>query len=176
MKITSKQLCVCALCIAMGVLFPSLFHAAGLGSAFLPMHIPVFLCAFLCGGLLGTVCACASVLLCSVLTGMPPFLPTGVCMMVEMSVYALICAWFTKQNGYSLPKLYTALIAAIVCGRAVNGIVNVIVLGLSGKGYSLELFVSANLIATLPGTILLLALIPYLVKVLARFVCMPRHG
>ena len=40
---------ICALCIALCIVLPVAFHALGVGAVFLPMHIPVFLCALTCG-------------------------------------------------------------------------------------------------------------------------------
>ena len=49
MKRSTKNLVFTALCIAIGLLLPSVFHLFGAGSQLLPMHLPVLLCGFLCG-------------------------------------------------------------------------------------------------------------------------------
>ena len=42
-----KKSTLCALCIALCIVLPVAFHALGVGAVFLPMHIPVFLCALI---------------------------------------------------------------------------------------------------------------------------------
>ena len=41
------QIATAGLFIAFGIVLPMMFHAIGLGSTFLPMHIPVLLSGFL---------------------------------------------------------------------------------------------------------------------------------
>ena len=52
MEIRIKRLSLCALFVAMGIILPLVFHLTGIPSAgqvFLPMHIPVLLCALVLG-------------------------------------------------------------------------------------------------------------------------------
>lgn len=57
----TKNLVGTALCIALGLILPQVFHLIGAGPVFLPMHIPVLLCGLCFGWPFGLVCA-ASVL------------------------------------------------------------------------------------------------------------------
>ena len=44
------DLSVAALCVALGILIPSVFHLFGqAGAVFCPMHIPVIVCGIVCG-------------------------------------------------------------------------------------------------------------------------------
>ena len=52
----TKPLVLAALFLALGVVFPQLFHAIGAGPVFLPMHIPVLLCGLICGWQYGGIC------------------------------------------------------------------------------------------------------------------------
>lgn len=42
----TRNIVLSALFIALGIIIPILFHAVGMGSVFLPMHIPVILAGF----------------------------------------------------------------------------------------------------------------------------------
>ena len=170
MKISTKKLVTCALFLVLGIVFPTIFHMAGLGSAFLPMHIPVFLCAFLCGPMLGGIVAVCTVFLSSVMTGMPILFPVGVAMMIELCVYAVTAGFLGSKRKDSLPALYGALIVSVVLGRIANGLANVALLGMTGATYSVAAFVSGSIIATIPGTILIFVFVPGLTKLIARLV------
>ena len=52
------RLTTTALCIALGLLLPTVFHVfgTGAGTALLPMHLPVLLCGLLCGWQYGAAC------------------------------------------------------------------------------------------------------------------------
>ena len=69
---TIKKMVMTAICIALCVVLPLLFHwVPNAGSVFLPMHIPVLLCGLLCGWPYGLVCGLLGPLVSS-FTGMPP--------------------------------------------------------------------------------------------------------
>ena len=53
----TRKLVMAALCVALGLILPTVFHAVpNAGSIFLPMHLPVLLCGFICGWPYGLVC------------------------------------------------------------------------------------------------------------------------
>lgn len=167
---STKQLVICALFVVLGIVFPMLFHTVGLGAAFLPMHIPVFLCAFICGPAYGVAGAVCTVFLSSVLTGMPPLFPVGVTMMIELAVYAGVAGMLMRGKKYTLTSLYLALAVAVILGRIANGIANVAVLGISGGAYSFQAFISGSVLATIPGTVLIFLFVPSLVKLIEKAV------
>ena len=140
------------------------------------MHIPVFIGAFLCGPYLGIAGAVCTVALSSALTGMPPIFPTGVCMMVELAVYAGVGAGMMRKRKYTVLSLYGALIAAIAAGRIANGIANAAVAAVSGADYGMSAFVEGTLIFTVPGTILVLCVVPGLVMLLENMLQFNRRG
>lgn len=162
--------------IAAGIFVPAGFHRLGLGVAFLPMHIPVFIGAFLCGPYMGMAGAVCTVVLSCLITGMPPVFPTGVCMMAELAAYAGVCAGIMKNRSYTMPSLYGALIAGIVAGRLVNGIAGALTAGIVGESYSLSAFVEGSVISTIPGTILLLCVVPGLVMLLESVLGFHKRG
>lgn len=155
-----RKMTVAALFLALGLVLPFAFHSfgPGAGAMFLPMHLPVLLCGFLCGGVYGAMIGVLTPLLSSVLTGMPMFFPNGISMMLELATYGCLCGLLMKKM-----KLYPALITSMLAGRVVSGIMNMILLNLAGKTYSLTIFLTASFVTALPGILLQLLLVPMMV-------------
>lgn len=164
-KTNVKTLTVAAMCFAMGILLPVLFHAMGLGSAFLPMHIPVLLCGLLCGWRFGALCGFFVPLLSAVLTGMPPIFPVAPAMMLELCAYGALCGFFYQNKRQNI---YLSLMAAMLGGRVVSGVANALLLGFAGRPYGLEAFLTGAFVTALPGIAIQLLLIPVLVLALQR--------
>lgn len=158
----TKKLVGSALFLALGMLLPTLFHMAGLGqgSVFLPMHIPVLLCGFLCGKGYGALIGILTPLITGVITGMPPFYPIGLAMAAELCTYGFLSGICYEK----IKKIYPSLIIAMMIGRIISGITNMILLSFAGKPYTLEVFISTSFIIALPGIMIQLILIPMLVK------------
>ena len=165
---STKKIVFTALCIALGIVLPMVFHLipiANLGPTLCPMHIPVLLCGFLCGWPYAAVCGIVVPLLSSIFTGMPPIYPFGVSMMFELLAYgALTGVLYRATKG----KIYVTLIGAMLGGRIVAGLVNTVLLGVFGEGYSLTAFVTAAFVTSLPGIVLQLVLIPAVVYALKK--------
>ena len=123
-----RKLTATALCLALGMVLPSLFHMLGAGQVFLPMHIPVLLCGLLCGWPYGAFCGLVLPLLSS-LTGMPPLYPTAIAMMFELCAYGAFTGLFHKKLRWNV---YPAMVLAMLIGRAVSGCANAILLGVGG--------------------------------------------
>lgn len=119
--------------LALGVLFPFLFHLlpAGSGEIFLPMHIPVILAGLILGPSLGAAVGILTPLLNTLIGGMPPpaRLPF---MMVELGVYALVAGLCYRKIRLPLPA---ALLLTQFFGRL---------------AYAFSLFVAGTLLS-LPG-------------------------
>lgn len=160
-----KNLVTAGLCLALGVAMPTLFHMVGLGSAFLPMHIPVLLCGLLCGWRLGLLCGIMTPLLCSLLTGMPPLFPTGVSMMFELAGYGAFTGFLYRTKRCNL---YLALVGAMLGGRAVYGVVNAVLMGVSGQAYGMAAFLAGAFANAVPGIISQLIFVPLIVVALQK--------
>lgn len=160
-----KNLVTAGLCLALGVAMPTLFHMVGLGSAFLPMHIPVLLCGLLCGWRLGLLCGIMTPLLCSLLTGMPPLFPTGVSMMFELAGYGAFTGFLYRAKQCNL---YLALVGAMLGGRAVYGVVNAVLMGVSGQAYGMAAFLAGAFANAVPGIIAQLIFVPLIVVALQK--------
>ena len=154
-----------ALCIALGLLLPTVFHAFGAGNVLLPMHIPVLLCGLLCGWQYGAVCGIVVPFLSSVFTGMPPIFPVGTAMIFELCAYGLLAGLFYRVRNWNV---YAALIGAMLGGRLVSGVANTVLMGIAGKPYGFSIFLSSAFITAWPGIVLQLVLIPILILSLQK--------
>lgn len=164
MKNNVKQLVFSAVCVAIGVILPSIFHMVGWsGSIFLPMHIPVLLCGLICGWRYGGLCGLIVPLLCSVFTGMPPLFPIGAAMMFELCAYGVISGLLYKKFN-----VYISLIGAMIGGRIINGIATAIFMGMLGNPYGISAFISGAFVTALPGIIIQIVLIPVIIIALTR--------
>ena len=155
-KSSTQRLVLAGLLTAVGIALPVAFHALSLsGSIFLPMHIPVLLCGLICGWKYGLAAGAVVPLLSSVLTGMPPLYPVAISMAFELSAYGAVIGLASKKTN-----TFVALIIAMLSGRAVLGVSNVVLLSLSGKSYAWSAFISGAFVTALPGIIIQLILIP----------------
>ena len=157
-----------AMFLAIGVVLPFLTgQLQPLGNMLLPMHLPVFLCGLICGWQWGAVVGFILPLLRSLLFSMPPLYPTAVSMAAELAVYGLVAGLIyhllKKQNILSV---YIALVPAMLCGRAVWGLMQVLLLGLQSKPFTLSAFWAGAFLNAVPGIVLQLVLIPGIMAVL----------
>ncbi len=162
-----KKLVFSALCAALCVVLPMLFHMLpNAGAIFLPMHIPVLLCGMLCGWPYGFACGLLGPLLSSLLTKMPSaaVLPG---MLVECAVYGAISGLLMHLlRRRSLPvRLYGSLLPAMLLGRVVSGIAKAL---LFTPGLTLSAWVTASFVTALPGILTQLVLLPLLLFALLR--------
>lgn len=171
-KIKVRDMTLTAMFLALGILIPMLFHSLQWsGMMFLPMHIPIILCAMICGPFLGSICAVFAVFLSSFMTGMPPLYPMAVTMSFELVAYAIVSASTFKLLSKKLNivlSAYIALIFAMLVGRLVLGVASVFFIGMLGNGYSLKAFVAGAFVTALPGIIIQLALIPWILYSLKK--------
>ncbi len=154
-----------ALCMALGLVFPMLFHMMGAGSAFLPMHIPVLLCGLLFGWQYGAVCGLVVPILSSLFTGMPPFFPTAVAMMFELCAYGVLTGVFYRRMRWNV---YAALICSMLGGRVVSGLANAVFLGVAQKPYGFAAFVTGSFMQAVPGIIIQIVFVPVIVMALEK--------
>ncbi|MBQ9980242.1 MAG: ECF transporter S component [Oscillospiraceae bacterium] len=171
-----KKICVTALCIAFCYVLPIVFHAVGLGSTFLPIHIPVMVCGIICGPLFGAVCGIAGPVLSSVLTGMPP-MAKMVYMLPEIVVYGLLCGLLIKvirtKNLYG--AVYFALVPAMIAGKIIAGVARALLYAPEAGQFTIAAWAVSYFAESLPGIILHLIVVPAIVFALvkARVVASP---
>ena len=166
---TVKKMVMTAICVALCVVLPMLFHwIPNAGSVILPMHIPVLLCGFTCGSPWGAVVGMISPIMRSVLTGgFPPMFPTAVAMSVELATYGFVSGFLARRLPKHPGGIYGALIGAMLCGRIVWGAAMAFIT-LNGNGFTFAAFVAGAFTNAIPGIILQLVSIPAIVFTLNR--------
>ncbi|BFL39644.1 ECF transporter S component [Agathobaculum sp. NSJ-28] len=171
---TSKQriydLILAALCMALGIVLPFFTgQIPQIGGMLLPMHLPVLLCGLLCGWQYGGLVGFVLPLLRYAMFGMPPIFPTGIAMAFELAAYGIIAGYLYNHSRWQcVISLYRSLIAAMIGGRIVWGVVRVLLTGVSGEPFTWQLFLSGAFLTAIPGIILQLVFIPVLMVALDR--------
>lgn len=177
MNETTKKLTLSAMFTAIGLVLPFFTgQIPQIGNMLLPMHIPVFLCGLICGWKYGMTVGFVVPLMRSAIFGMPPLFPTACAMAAELAVYGLISGLIYGLSRWQcLRALYRALIAAMIAGRAVWGVVQMILSGISGGTFTWQMFIGGALLNAIPGIILQLLLIPAIMLALHRTGLVPFH-
>lgn len=170
MKETTKKLTLSAMFLAIGLILPFFTgQIPQIGNMLLPMHIPVFLCGLICGWKYGAVVGFALPLMRSAIFGMPVLFPAACSMAAELAVYGLVSGLLYGISRWQcLRALYRSIIAAMITGRIVWGLVQMILLGLSGGAFTWQMFLAGALLNAIPGILIQLILIPAIMLALHR--------
>ena len=163
-----RHLTYAAICLALCLVLPFLTgQIPQIGSALCPMHLPVLLAGFVCGPWWAAAVGLVAPLLRHLIFGMPPIL-TAIAMAFELLTYGIVSGLLyrllPKKTGY----IYLSLIGAMIVGRVVWGVVQVIILGLSGSPFTWAAFWAGAIANAIPGIIVQLVLIPLLVMALKK--------
>lgn len=155
-----------ALFIALGVLIPQLFHSIGMGSVFLPMHIPVLLAGFLVGPITGLYVGILTPILSHLLTGMPPVAPIP---MLPIMVFELLTYGFIAGILYNKLRvnIFVSLFGAMLAGRIMYGFVVYIILIFFNVKMQNPLIAVIMAIKTgIIGILIQITVVPIIVKLL----------
>ena len=155
----SKQLTLSAMFLALGVLFPLLFHAVGLGSVFLPMFSPVAAVGFFLEPTFAILVGVLTPAVSFLLSGMPPVSPPILQVMVpELAVFAGL-VWFCYRRADF--AIWLSIFLGLLASRAVL----FLCAGMLGKALGLPpQWASAAMLAkSLPGMLAILVLVPPLI-------------
>ena len=168
-----KNLVLSAMFLAIGIILPFFTgQIQMIGNMLLPMHIPVMLCGLICGWQYGLTIGFIMPLLRSALFSMPIMFPNAVAMAFELATYGFVIGiLYEKLYWHCIRALYKSLIAAMLAGRIVWGIVMVFVLGL--RGFGIKMFLTQTVINAIPGIILQLVLIPVIMVALNKAKLVP---
>ncbi|MDE6530466.1 MAG: ECF transporter S component [Lachnospiraceae bacterium] len=164
------NLTLSAMFMAIGMVLPFLTgQIKQIGSMLLPMHIPVFLCGLICGWQYGLIVGFVLPILRSMVFGMPILFPTGIAMAFELATYGAVIGWLYSHSRWQcVIALYRCMIVTMLAGRLVWGVVQVVLLGISGNSFTWKMFITGALLNAIPGIILQLALIPAIMVALNR--------
>lgn len=173
----SKRLSVASMCLATGLLLPFLTgQIPQIGMMLLPMHLPVLLCGFICGWKWGLVVGAILPPLRFVLFGMPPIYPTGVAMMFELATYGAVAGFlYGRSRWQCLLALYKCLIVAMLAGRAVLAVAEMVLLGFGAEGFTWTFFLTETFVTGFPGIVLQLVAVPAIMAALNRTGLVPYH-
>ena len=158
-----KRLTIASMFLALGILFPQIFHAIpNAGSILLPMHIPVILCGFICGPLYGLLVGLITPIISNLLFAMPATIMLGQ-MIVELGTYGFMCGILYKVINIknNLIKNYIVLILSMIIGRLVYGTCNALIF--KAGNYTFDMWIKVALIVAIPGILIQLFIIPILV-------------
>jgi hypothetical protein len=160
---------------ALAIVVPIVFHAVGMGKVFLPMYLPLLALGLLASWEVALTVGCVAPLLSALLTGMPPLAPpVAVLMMLELSAMATIAS-IVRSTGWGI---WPAAILGILAARGVGALAVLTVLPLIGLQQNLGAYVAAAFVASLPGVVLLLTVVPGAVLMIERasLIGRPRRG
>lgn len=167
---TTKNLTLAAMFFALGLVLPFLTgQIPQIGNMLLPMHIPVFLCGLICGWKYGAAVGFMLPLMRSMLFSMPKLFPSACSMAFELATYGLVAGLIYGLSRWQcIRALYRAMIGAMIAGRVVWGIVQIILLGISGGSFTWQMFIAGAFLNAIPGIIVQLILIPTIMVALNR--------
>ena len=163
-----RKLTYAAICLALCLVLPFLTgQIPQIGSALCPMHLPVLLAGFICGPWWAAAVGFIAPLLRHFIFGMPPIL-TAIAMAFELLTYGLLSGLLYRALPKKTTNIYLSLIGAMIAGRIVWGVVQVIILGLTGSTFTMAAFWAGAIVNAIPGIIVQLVLIPILVLALKK--------
>lgn len=166
----TKEVTLSAMFLAIGLVLPFLTgQIPQIGSMLLPMHIPVFLCGLICGWKYGAFVGFVLPLMRSMIFHMPRLFPTAAAMSFELLTYGLVSGLlYGISKKKSVLAIYRAIIAAMLAGRVVWGIVQILFLGISGNHFTWKAFMAGAFMNAVPGIIIQLVLLPAVMIALNR--------
>ena len=150
---------------ALAIVIPVAFHAlgGGLGSAFLPMYYPILALGLLSSWQVAFLVGMMAPVLSMAFTGMPPP-PVAVIMICELAALGAIASLMRSCRLSIWPSALIAMIISRVVG--IGAIVTV--LPLIGIHRGIYEYVVIGSVASLPGIIILLTVIPAAVYAIER--------
>lgn len=166
--ISVKKLVTSGLLLALCLVLPFLTgQIPQIGSMLCPMHIPVLLCGFICGWKYGIIVGFIAPLLRYFIFGMPP-MPTCIPMAFELATYGAVSGIIYVILPRKNISIYLSLFAAMIAGRIVWGLVQLIITGIVGTQFSAAIFLQAAIVTALPGIIVQIILVPVIIMTLKR--------
>ena len=162
-----KKIIYDAVFLTLGMVLPFLTgQIKEIGDSLLPMHLAVMRCGRTLGSKHGLLVGAVLPIFRAICFAMPPLYPNAVWMSLELATYGFAIGFvYSKMPKNKVYSVYASLILSMVCGRIVWGIAKAFLLGISGKAFTITMFVSGGIIDAIPGIILQLILIPIVFKI-----------
>lgn len=166
----TRKLTLSAMFFALGIVLPFwIGQIPAIGKVLLPMHIPVLLCGLIVGWRYGLAVGFLLPIVRGMLFGMPKLFPNGMAMAVELGTYGLVIGLvYGRSKAKTMVTLYQSLITAMIAGRLVWAVAEVVLLGVTGSAFTWQMFVAGAFLNAIPGIILQLVLIPTVMMALNR--------
>lgn len=166
-KVQIRQMVMAALCLALGLVIPTIFHKVGLGRHLLPMHLPVLLAGLWLGSTYGLIVGILCPLLSSLLTSMPP-MHMALVMAVELGAYGFFAGFFVNRFSKDWKGILAALVLSMLIGRLFYGVANWLMILSKGNSYSFKVFLASAFVKSIGGILLQLVVLPPLTVVLRK--------
>ena len=165
-----KNLALAAMFMALGLVLPFFTgQIPQIGKMLLPMHIPILLCGLICGCKYGLAVGFVTPLLRSVIFGMPILYPMAIGMAFELMTYGFVIGFLYERSRWKcIFALYRCLIIAMLSGRIVWGIAQMVLLGVGQNGFTYQAFIAGAFLNAIPGIIIQLVLIPAVMVLLNK--------
>lgn len=165
-----KNLALAAMFMALGLVLPFFTgQIPQIGKMLLPMHIPILLCGLICGWKYGLAVGFVTPLLRSVIFGMPILYPMAIGMAFELMTYGFVIGFLYERSRWKcIFALYRCLIIAMLSGRIVWGIAQMVLLGVGQNGFTYQAFIAGAFLDAIPGIIIQLVLIPAVMVLLNK--------
>ena len=165
-----KKITLSALFLAIGFILPMLFGQIPLiGQMLLPMHIPVFLCGLICGWKYGLSVGFILPIIRSLVFNVPVMYPTAMAVAAEMAVYgAIVGLLYNIAAKKTVKTVYISMLAAMIAGRAARLVAEIVLLGMGGKTFVWQAFVTVVFLNAIPGIVIQLILVPATMMILDK--------
>ena len=165
-----RNLVLAAFFLALGFVLPMLTgQIPSIGKMLLPMHIPVFLCGLICGWKYGGIVGFTLPLLRSLIFSVPVMYPTAIAVAFEMAVYGIVAGLlFARTRQKRMIAVYLSMFPAMLLGRLVRCLAEIILLGLQGGTFVFQVFFSTTIVNAVPGILLQLFLVPAVMTILIK--------
>ena len=160
-----------AMFLSLALLLPFLTgQIPSVGTALLPMHLPVILCGFICGPYWGMAVGATAPILRSIIFERPVLMPDAVAMAFELAMYAFIAGLLYRKLDKKLFYTYVTLLASMISGRIVWAMVMfvLILMGSAQGEIGFALVWTRTVLQSIPGIILQIVAIPAIVNVLKK--------
>ena len=164
-----KKIIIASSCIAIAIVFAQIVHIVGgqpLGKLISPMHIPVFIGGMILGWKYGLLVGVLTPLVSYLFRGIPPIVPTGLGMCLELGAYGFISGLMSEKvkfSNKSLINIYLSLIIGMIGGRILYGLYCTIYFPLNSIPWSFKLFVTSLFVEPIIGIIIQIYSIPFVV-------------